>query len=73
MSQIIARDMDSPPQGGRPPLWPFRKMQIGDRFFAPGRAPHGMQNCSREYRPMRFRCKAVVRNGVQGTRVWRVE
>lgn len=73
MRQITARDMDGPPQGGRPPLHPFRTMEIGDSFFAPGKTPHGMQNCGREYRPMRFRCKTVVRGGIKGTRVWRVE
>lgn len=73
MTLIIARDMDSPPQGGRPPLWPFRTMKVGDSFFAPGKTSHSMQNSGRWYRPMRFRCKAVVSEGVQGTRVWRVE
>ncbi len=70
MIRIAQRDMDRPP--GRPPLYPWHELQIGDTFFAAGKTPHGMQNCGREYRPMRFKCRSVVKNGVAGTRVWRI-
>ncbi len=70
MRQITARDMDRPP--GRPPLYPWRTMEIGDSFFVPNKTPRTMHKSTRGYRPMKFRCRSVVCRGVEGTRVWRI-
>lgn len=60
-------------KSGRPAKYPWREMAVGDTFFAPGRTTNSMHGCGGRYRPMRFRCKQRMINGVFGTRVWRVE
>lgn len=60
-------------KGGRPAKYPWRDMQVGDSFFAPGRTTHSMHSCAAAYRPLRFRCKEIIIKGVHGTRVWRIE
>ena len=52
--------------------YPFRGMELGDSFFAPGATVIGLHGCARRHRPMRFTCRSVVENGVAGVRVWRI-
>ena len=59
-------------QPGRPSKYPFDTMEIGQSFFAPGLKPMTVGNAARHKKPKRFRCRAVVENGVKGTRCWRI-
>ncbi|MFO1130747.1 MAG: hypothetical protein U1E16_01835 [Hyphomicrobiales bacterium] len=59
------------PQRGRS-KYPFRDMELGDSFFAPGASVIGLHGCARRHRPMRFTCRTLVENGVAGVRVWRI-
>ena len=61
-----------PTPRGRKSKYPFRDMEIGDSFFAPGSSVIGIHGCARRHRPMRFTCRSVVENGVPGIRVWRI-
>lgn len=60
------------PQRGRT-KYPFRDMELGDSFFAPGASVISLHGCARRHRPMRFTCRSLVENGVAGVRVWRIE
>ena len=62
-----------PTPRGRRSKYPFRDMEIGDSFFAPGSSVIGIHGCARRHRPMRFTCRSVVEDGVAGIRVWRIE
>ena len=70
MMQITVRDMDLPP--GRPPIYPWRQIKIGDSFFAAGRTPRTMSKVSPHYRPMKFKCRSVSVKGVVGVKVMRI-
>jgi len=59
-------------QPGRPSKYPFDTMEIGQSFFAPGTRCATVVNAAWHQRPRRFRCRAVVENGVKGTRCWRI-
>lgn len=57
----------------RPPKYPWRTMAVGESFFAPGRDSTSIHCDARKYhRPLRFKTKTRVVNGVRGVRVWRV-
>lgn len=60
-------------QPGRPSKYPFDTMKVGQSFFAPGFKCRTIGNAARHKRPMKFRCRSVVENGVRGTRCWRIE
>jgi hypothetical protein len=62
--------------------YPFKDMQIGDSFFAPGKTVEQMQNAATTYRKKlgyKFVCRSAkgpYLNGeeeIPGTRVWRRE
>lgn len=56
--------------------WPFKDMEVGDSFFAPGKNTRQLQNASSHYRKiagMKFRAAAVTEDGVEGARIWRIE
>lgn len=56
--------------GGRPKLYPFEQLRVGDSFFAAKRP------CTTTYQQKtgwRFTTRRVVENGQPGFRVWRVE
>lgn len=58
---------------GRPAKYPWKQMQVGESFFAPGRTPRSICNDARlHYQPMRFTTRTVVVNGTVGVRVWRI-
>ena len=70
---VIAITKGVPAPRGRRAKYPFRDMEIGDSFFAPGSSVIGIHGCARRHRPMRFTCRSVVENGVSGIKVWRIE
>ena len=59
------------PHRGRP-KYPFRDMELGDSFFAPGATVISLHGCARRHRPKRFTCRTLVENGIPGVRVWRI-
>lgn len=61
-----------PTPRGRRAKYPFREMEVGDSFFAPGSSVIGIHGCARRHRPMKFTCRSLVENGVAGIRVWRI-
>ena len=69
---VIAITKGLPTPRGRRAKYPFRDMEIGDSFFAPGSSVIGIHGCARRHRPMRFTCRSVVEEGVPGIRVWRI-
>lgn len=66
----ITKGMPTP--RGRRSKYPFRDMEVGDSFFAPGSSVIGIHGCARRHRPMKFTCRSMVENGVAGIRVWRI-
>lgn len=65
--------MDNEPRGpGKPPKYPWRKLAVGESFFAPERTSKHMHGCAYWQKPLKFRCKQVVSKGTTGTRVWRI-
>jgi hypothetical protein len=66
----ITKGLPTPHRGRS--KYPFRDMELGDSFFAPGGTVIGLHGCARRHRPMRFTCRSVVENGVAGVRVWRI-
>lgn len=69
---VIEINRGLPAPRGRKSKYPFREMEIGDSFFAPGSSVIGIHGCARRHRPMKFTCRSVVENGVAGIRVWRI-
>jgi len=57
---------------GRPPKYPFRKMNVGDTVIIPGVASRLVSRRAWEYRPLKFKCRAVMIGGVMGVRVERL-
>jgi hypothetical protein len=72
MSKAIEITKGLPTPRGRKSKYPFRDMEVGDSFFAPGSSVIGIHGCARRHRPMKFTCRSVVENGVAGIRVWRI-
>lgn len=72
LHRVIEITKDVPTPRGRRSKYPFRGMEIGDSFFAPGSSVIGIHGCARRHRPMRFTCRSVVENGIGGIRVWRI-
>ena len=66
----ITKGLPTPHRGRT--KYPFRDMELGDSFFAPGSSVIGIHGCARRHRPMRFTCRSVVENGIAGIRVWRI-
>lgn len=69
--------MPSPASGpGRPPEYPFRTMPVGASFFVAGMSQKKMSATTYRYYKeygMKFSTRKVMENGVEGTRVWRME
>lgn len=62
------------------PIYPFKKMSVGDHFFVPVqstrevRAVYSNISSYRQRHPKtRYKTKVIVVNGVKGVRVWRVK
>lgn len=59
---------------GRPAKYPWRTIAIGESFFAPNRTSTSLQHdANRYHRPRRFKCRKVIKGGIVGIRVLRVE
>lgn len=69
---VIEINKGLPTPRGRKTKYPFREMEVGDSFFAPGSSVIGIHGCARRHRPMKFTCRSMVENGVAGIRVWRI-
>jgi hypothetical protein len=67
----ITKGLPTPHRGRA--KYPFRDMEVGDSFFAPGASVIGLHGCARRHRPKRFTCRSLVENGVGGVRVWRIQ
>ena len=72
MPSVIEITKGLPTPRGRRSKYPFRDMEVGDSFFAPGSSVIGIHGCARRHRPMKFTCRSVVEDGVVGIRVWRI-
>lgn len=57
---------------GPPPRYPVRHLAIGESAFFAGISANKIGNAVRHHKDMKFRCKTVVRGGVEGARVWRI-
>jgi len=57
---------------GRPPKYPFRRMEVGDVVTLPGQTARRIGKRVCDYKPMKFKCKAIMRGGIVGVRVERV-
>lgn len=69
-------------RGGRGAVWPWRKMDVGDSFFAAGYASRAesrspgqpvltVSHGARVVPGSRWAVRAVVEDGIAGVRVWR--
>lgn len=58
-------------KGGRPPKYPLRTLAVGESVFLPGVTQKKINKVRKVYVPMKFTCRAVVKNGEHGIRVWR--
>lgn len=65
--------MTPPKKIGRPPKYPWRTVEVGESFFAPGRSSTSLQHDAHRYhRPRRYRCKKIMTKGVIGIKVTRI-
>lgn len=63
-----------PKPTGRPPKYPWRTIEIGESFFAPGRSSKSLQHdAARYYRPRRYTCRKISLKGIIGIKVTRTE
>jgi len=72
MTFKIDKDVPIPQVLGQ---YPFEQMEIGDSFFAAGHTTNQIQNAASNHRKKgkKFRSRRVTENGVEGTRIWRIE
>jgi hypothetical protein len=77
MTITIDRNVEIPvpaKNSGRPPIYPWRKLAIGDSFFAPGKTHQTLGATAGTRGPgIKVTTRAVTENGVSGVRVWRIE
>jgi hypothetical protein len=66
---MIKIDKQIPIPNGRN-KYPFAEMEIGDSFFVANVRSSNIQ--LRYYKPKQFTRRSVVKDGVQGVRVWRI-
>ncbi len=73
MTGSIKIDKDIPlPQGnGGKSMFPWRTMEVGDSFFAPGKKQIDRRTADASY-GIKTKTSRVVENGVEGVRVWRI-
>lgn len=60
------------PRTGRPPKYPLRTLDVGESIFIPGATQKKINKVRKVYVPMKFRCRTLVKGGMEGTRVWRI-
>jgi len=68
----VEKNVPMPPSITR---YPFRKMNVGDSFFAPGKTGTDISKASQIYKAdgLRFTARTVVENGIKGARAWRTK
>ena len=57
---------------GRPPKFPFRKLNVGESFLIPGRTRQSVKGCAAHMKDRRFSFRTIMVNGCVSVRVWRV-
>ena len=71
----IEKNFPIPESGvGRPVKYPFGIMDVGDSFFVP--KPNRISSAASHFgkrNNKKFRSLPVVEDGIEGTRVWRIE
>lgn len=65
-------DEVTPYREGRPPVYPFRTMAIGESILIRGRNARQIGKIWWRYRPLRFTAKTIIVSGVLSVRVWRI-
>lgn len=56
---------------GRPPIYPFVFLAVGERAFIPCDTPRKIYRRASDHRPKKFRCRSMVVKGVPGVMVVR--
>lgn len=57
---------------GRPPIYPFVSMSVGERAFVACETPRKIYRRVSDHRPKRFRCRSMVVKGILGVMVERI-
>lgn len=58
---------------GRPPIYPFAVMEVGESFFAPGVPITRITAAAARYKGKRFVCRSKTSGKSDGVRIWRVQ
>jgi hypothetical protein len=72
---VIAIDKNVPIPAatrGPAPVFPWRRMEVGDSFFVPDRANTNSLSCNAAALRKRYGLKFTVRRENGGVRVWRI-
>ena len=73
----IDDDVPMPPHGGgRGDKWPYRKVNVGESWFMPGKGVNVVSSQVSGWKlktGFRYASRTVTENGVKGVRVWRIE
>lgn len=62
--------LPKPFRPGKPPIYPWEDMEIGDSFVAPSKVKSSVVAANRRHSPMKFTCRDM---GDGKFRVWRIE
>lgn len=73
----IEKNVPMPPRLSNPGKYPWRQMEVGDSFFAPGWTAGRFNNNIQRVRlavlpDSKWKCRTVTENGIEGVRVWRI-
>lgn len=60
------------PRPGRPHTSPLRSMKVGDSYFWAGKTANEVSRRYYDLKPMRYRARTMMVNGVMGAKVWRI-
>jgi len=66
------QDYDDNRGPGRPPKYPLRKMAVGESVFLPDAVAIRVEKARQRVKPLRFKIRSVVSDGVRGVKVWRI-
>lgn len=58
---------------GRPPKYPFARMQVGEVCFVASQSPRHIYRRVQDHVPKRFKCRQVMFKGELGVKVERVQ
>lgn len=75
---LIEKNIPIPPiKRGKPSMYGFRDMQVGDSIFLAGsdgrKAAIAAKVFAHRNEEYAFRSRNVVENGIRGRRIWRVD